>query len=119
MHLLKTGRLIAASVRCAVLAAAPPAPIERALDAFAREIGLLFQIVDDILDVAGDEDVLGKPTGSDERRGKVTYVSLHGLATARRLAAECHARACELLDAVPGPTGDLAAMTELIHTRQS
>ena len=95
VHLLKTGRLMASSIRCAVIAAAPNEPVERALDAFGREIGLLFQIVDDILDVAGDADMLGKPTGSDERMGKATYVSMFGLETARRLATECHGRAVE------------------------
>ena len=119
VHLLKTGRLIAASIRCAVIAAAPNTPVEAALDTFGREIGLLFQIVDDILDVSGDEDTLGKPTGSDERQGKVTYVSVFGLEQAGRLATECHARALELLAAVPGPTGDLAAVTELIYARRS
>ncbi len=118
VHLLKTGRLIAASIRCAVIAAAPSEPVESALDDFGREIGLLFQIVDDILDVSGDADTLGKPTGSDERQGKVTYVSVFGLDAAQQLANECHARALRLLAAVPGPIGDLAAVTELIYARR-
>ena len=46
---------------------------------FAAELGVLFQIVDDILDVTGDEEELGKPQGSDERHGKRTYVSVFGL----------------------------------------
>ncbi|MEZ5062724.1 MAG: polyprenyl synthetase family protein [Solirubrobacterales bacterium] len=53
---------------------------------FATELGLLFQIVDDILDVTGSDEELGKPSGSDERHGKVTYVSLFGLERARELA---------------------------------
>ena len=85
----------------------------------AIELGLLFQIVDDILDVAGDEDELGKAVGADERQGKVTYVSFYGLARARELASESHLRAVDLLAAVPGPTEDLAALTELIFARQS
>lgn len=119
VHLLKTGRLIAAAVRCALAAARPPARVEEALNAYALEIGLLFQIVDDILDVAGDAELLGKPVGSDERQGKVTYVSLHGLDAARELASASHARARELLDRVPGATDDLVALTDLIHARQT
>ena len=58
---------------------------------FADELGVLFQIVDDILDVTGSDEELGKPRGSDERHGKLTYVSLFGLERARELAAESHA----------------------------
>lgn len=119
VHLLKTGRLIAAAVRCAVIYARPEPGVATALRAFANELGLLFQIVDDILDVAGDEEALGKPVGADERHGKITYVSFHGLERARALASESHARAEAFLTAVPGPTDDLAALTELIFARQS
>ena len=55
---------------------------------FADEVGVLFQIVDDILDVTGSEEDLGKPRGSDEKHGKLTYVSLYSLKRARALAAE-------------------------------
>ena len=119
VHLLKTGRLIASAVRCALVYAQPDAAVEAALRSFAVELGLLFQIVDDILDVAGDEDELGKAVGADERRGKVTYVSFYGLERARELASESHRRAVDLLAAVLGPTEDLAALTELIFARQS
>ena len=60
---------------------------------FAAELGVLFQIVDDILDVTGTDEELGKPQGSDERHGKLTYVSVFGLERARELAAESHAKA--------------------------
>ncbi len=119
VHLLKTGRLIAAAVRCALLYARPEPDVDAALKAFAHELGLLFQIVDDILDVAGDEDALGKSVGADERRGKVTYASFYGLARARELASESHGRATQLLLAVPGPPEDLAALTELVFARQN
>lgn len=119
VHLLKTGRLIAASVRCAVEAGRPAADVAAALDGYAREIGLLFQIVDDILDVAGDTTVLGKSTGSDERQGKVTYVSVHGLDEAQSLATACHRRARAFLDEVPGSTADLSALTDMIYARSN
>jgi geranylgeranyl diphosphate synthase type II len=63
------------------------------LGRFAAELGVLFQIVDDILDVTGTDDALGKPRGSDERHGKRTYVSEFGIDRAKELAAESHATA--------------------------
>ncbi len=94
LHELKTGRLIGASVLCVLLltgtADGPEmAPFRR----FAAELGVLFQIVDDILDVTGTDDALGKPRGSDERHGKRTYVSEFGIDRARELAAESHGTA--------------------------
>jgi geranylgeranyl diphosphate synthase type II len=98
LHELKTGRLIGASVLCVLLlggVAEDPAavPYRR----FATELGVLFQIVDDILDVTGTDDALGKPRGSDERHGKRTYVSEFGIDRARELAAQSHATAVRSL----------------------
>ena len=59
----------------------------QALTAYARHVGLAFQIADDILDVLADETLLGKPVGSDAASGKLTYVSLHGIDHARNEAA--------------------------------
>ena len=87
MHSLKTGQLIGASVTVAPLLLGSPEPAAAALERFAEELGVLFQIVDDILDVTGSEDEMGKPRGSDERLGKRTYVSVFGLERARALAA--------------------------------
>jgi geranylgeranyl diphosphate synthase, type II len=118
VHTLKTGRLIACCVRSA-LVLAPPAPeVELAYREFARELGLLFQIVDDILDAAGSEEAMGKAVGADALKGKATYVTIHGLDRARALAAETHARARGLLDQVPGNISDLAALTDLTLARQ-
>ena len=119
MHALKTGRLMAVSVHVALVLAPPPPEQDRILRAFARELGLLFQIVDDILDVAGSEEELGKAVGADERMGKVTYTSLHGMDRARELAAESHARAMDLLGHLPGPVDDLAAIADTAFARQS
>ena len=69
---------------------------------FADELGVLFQIVDDILDVTESDEQLGKPHGSDERHGKLTYVSLFGLERARELAAESHAKATAALAEADG-----------------
>jgi geranylgeranyl diphosphate synthase type II len=87
---------------------------------YAAELGVLFQIVDDILDVTGDDDVLGKPHGSDERHGKRTYVSEFGLDGARELADECHARArATLREAAPQGAPQLEQITDFILTRST
>jgi geranylgeranyl diphosphate synthase type II len=118
LHALKTGRLIAASVIVPLVLAGLDeermAPYRR----FAEELGVLFQIVDDILDVTGSDEELGKPHGSDERLGKLTYVSVFGLERARELAGESHANARAVLAEVDAPTADLELITDFIHTRQ-
>ncbi len=79
LHALKTGRLIGASIECVLLATGAPPEQLAAYEAFAAELGVLFQVVDDILDVTETAEQLGKPQGSDERHGKRTYVSEFGL----------------------------------------
>jgi len=121
LHELKTGRLIGAAVECASILGGAARPGRIALRAFAAELGVLFQIVDDILDVTGTEADLGKPARSDERHGRRTYVSEFGLDGARGLARESHARARAALDAAPGD-GDATALqqvTDFIYTRTS
>src|SRR3712207_1463227 len=87
---------------------------------FAAELGVLFQIVDDILDVTGTEADLGKPRGSDERHGKVTYVSSYGLDGARAMAAESHAKARgTLAQAAPDGAPELEQITDFIFRRTS
>jgi geranylgeranyl diphosphate synthase type II len=87
---------------------------------FAAELGLLFQIVDDILDVTGTEAALGKPGGSDERLGKRTYVSQFGLDGARVLAEECHGAARGALrQAAAAGAAELEQMTDFILTRSA
>jgi geranylgeranyl diphosphate synthase type II len=86
--------------------------------AFAAEVGLLFQIVDDILDESGDEGELGKSVGKDRAQHKMTYVSRFGMSGAARLAEEASERAQERLAALPGDTSDLAALTAYIRRRR-
>ena len=117
VHALKTGRLMSCAVHCALVLTRPEPAVDAALRRYARELGLLFQIVDDILDVEGSEEDLGKAVGADARMGKVTYVSVHGLEGARLQASEAHARALEALAAVPGPTDDLVGITDLTFVR--
>jgi geranylgeranyl diphosphate synthase type II len=121
LHELKTGGLIAASIVCPLLLlrAGERARIEL-FRVFASELGVLFQIVDDILDVTGTDDALGKTRGSDARLGKRTYVSEFGLERARELAAESHRSArAALAAAAPGGAAELEQVTDFIYTRTS
>ncbi len=129
LHELKTGRLIGASVLCVLTLGGVDGPATMAFNDFAAELGVLFQIVDDILDVTGTEDALGKPRGSDERHGKRTYVSEFGIDQAKDLAAESHRTArAALAEAAhaglepaqpPRDTGELERITDFIYTRTS
>jgi geranylgeranyl diphosphate synthase, type II len=118
LHELKTGRLIGASVACVLVIAGMDEPATMPYRRFAAELGVLFQIVDDILDVTGTDAALGKPQGSDERHGKRTYVTEFGLDGARELAAECHRTArATLHEAAPGGADELEQITDFILTR--
>ena len=119
MHALKTGRLIAASVGVVLQLGGIPEDARIPYRGFADELGVLFQIVDDILDVTGSDEELGKPSGSDERHGKLTYVSAFGLGRARELASESHAKARDALGGAGAATDDLARITDFIHTRHT
>ena len=119
LHELKTGRLIGASVECVILVSGMSGPATIPFRRFAAELGVLFQIVDDILDVTGDEAALGKPQGSDERHGKQTYVSVFGLERARELARVSHAKARDALAEAGGRTSTLEQVTDYILTRQT
>jgi geranylgeranyl diphosphate synthase type II len=123
MHALKTGKLIGAAVAVSPLLLGAPEAAKTALDRFAAELGLLFQIVDDILDVTGSEAEMGKPSGTDERLGKRTYVSVFGLERARELAAGSHQRARAALEdarrELAGDAADLLLMTDFMYARNS
>jgi geranylgeranyl diphosphate synthase type II len=106
-------------------------PATIAFQRFAAELGVLFQIVDDILDVTGTDEALGKPQGSDERHGKRTYVSEFGIQQARQLAAESHMTARDALAqaaqtgpphtpaVAPDATAELEQIADFIYTRTS
>ena len=119
LHELKTGCLIAASIECVLLLAGDHKPVTiSAFRAFASELGVLFQIVDDILDVTGSEATLGKQQGSDVRLGKRTYVTEFGLDGARKLADESHGRArASLNETAPLDASELAQIADFIATR--
>jgi geranylgeranyl pyrophosphate synthase len=98
MHARKTGALIRASVAAGAIMGGANDTIFAALDQYGSEIGLAFQIVDDILDEEGSAATLGKTAGKDRAAGKPTYPAFFGLDRSRQLAAESHQRARQALE---------------------
>ena len=120
MHIHKTGALIRAAVTLGALAAPnTPAETTERLDHYAKCIGLAFQIRDDILDVEGDTELLGKPAGSDQAQEKATYPALLGLQGAKERALELHEEAAESLRALDHDTAFLHQLSEFIVERMS
>jgi geranylgeranyl pyrophosphate synthase len=116
MHERKTGALIRASAMVgAVMAGAPPALLG-AIETYGAQLGLAFQIVDDILDIEGASADLGKTAGKDLAAGKPTYPSVFGLEESRRLAGECIDRALATL-AEAGLAGQLPTIARWVAGR--
>lgn len=99
---LKTGALIEASMLIGAVLAGASEKEQQVILQVAKDVGLAFQIQDDILDVIGDEQTLGKPVGSDERNEKTTYVSIHGLENAKAKVKQYTEQSIELLQAFDG-----------------
>ncbi len=117
MYLKKTGCLLkAASVIGCVLAGADAETVKNASE-YADNLGLAFQIIDDILDVSADQTVLGKPTGSDAKNGKTTFVTLQGLEGARRTAAMYTGKAKTALSLIGGDKTVLIELTDYLLVR--
>ncbi|HYE87151.1 MAG TPA: farnesyl diphosphate synthase [Vicinamibacterales bacterium] len=98
MHARKTGALIRASVAAGAIMAGANEALFAALDHYGTEIGLAFQIVDDILDEEGSAATLGKTAGKDRAAGKPTYPAFFGLEQSRQMAEACHANARHALE---------------------
>ncbi|HVF44190.1 MAG TPA: farnesyl diphosphate synthase [Pyrinomonadaceae bacterium] len=118
IHRRKTGALIAASARAGAMVAGANERDAEALTRYAVDLGLLFQITDDLLDVTASAADLGKTPGKDARSQKATYPALHGLEAARALAREVHARACAALDSLETPTPMLRGLARLVLDRR-
>jgi geranylgeranyl pyrophosphate synthase len=116
MHERKTGALIRASAMAGAVMAGAPAPLLGAVDVCGSQLGLAFQIVDDILDVEGASAQLGKTAGKDSAAGKPTYPSVYGLDESRKLAAACVDRALAAL-ADAGLAGHLPAIARWVAGR--
>ncbi len=116
---LKTGALMEAAVLLGCIAAGvTDETVLCAAQTYAQSIGLAFQIVDDILDVTGNEAELGKPIGSDEKNQKVTFVRLLGLQECQSLADKLTARAVSALTEIPGDTTFLANFAKQLAVRK-
>ena len=119
IHLHKTAALIRASLRIgALLAGGAPAAVD-AIGEAGRDLGLAFQIVDDILDVEGSLEELGKTAGSDERKKKATYPALHGVPASRREAQRLVARVKERLAALGPRAAPLAGLADYVLERKN
>jgi geranylgeranyl pyrophosphate synthase len=119
MHARKTGALIRAAAVVGTVMAGGDDRVIAAIDRYASEIGLAFQIVDDLLDVEAGSAALGKTAGKDAAAGKPTYPSLFGLEKSRALAAACLVRAEQSLIDVGLGTSNLLGIAHWIVNRQS
>lgn len=118
MYLKKTAFLLQAAAMCGcILAGADEERISYAAE-YAENLGIAFQIIDDILDCTADEALLGKPIGSDAENGKTTYVTLIGLESARERAAELSERAVAALEKIGGDTAILRELTAELLNRK-
>jgi geranylgeranyl diphosphate synthase type II len=118
IHRNKTAALIRASVRAGAVLAGGQATAVAGLSEAAEQLGLAFQIVDDILDVEGDSAELGKTAGSDQRKQKATYPAVHGLEASRREAQRLVRAAKERLAHVGSRTAPLSALADYIVERR-
>jgi geranylgeranyl diphosphate synthase type II len=119
MHAMKTGALLAASCLSGAILGGAEAGEQKAVAAYGKALGSAFQIMDDVLDVAGDPALLGKPVGSDAASGKPTYPSLLGVEQSRALAREEAAKAVAALPDAGSRTGFLHALARYVAERNS
>ncbi len=118
-HEHKTAALIAVSVRMGgILAGCSEELLER-LDRYGEDIGLAFQVIDDILDVEGETEVIGKPKGSDEKKNKMTYPRIFGIQESRRKAKELIDSAVEALAVFDEKADPLRAIARYLYERKS
>jgi len=119
IHRLKTGALIIASARGgAIIAGANPSELE-SITSYAAQLGLLFQITDDLLDVTATAEDLGKTPGKDARALKATYPALYGIEESRGLATRAHQSACDALARIRRPTELLHKIADFILNRSA
>ncbi len=119
IHTHKTGALIRASIRIgAIMAGCSPAKL-KALTAYGEKVGLAFQIVDDILDIIGTKEEIGKPIGSDDARGKNTYPSTFGLKESRKIADKLINDSLKAIKCFNKKAGPLAEIARYIISRRN
>jgi geranylgeranyl pyrophosphate synthase len=117
IHRLKTGALIIAAARSGAIIAKVSDDELEAITDYAAQLGLLFQITDDLLDVTATAEDLGKTPGKDARSLKATYPGLYGIEETRELAGQAHRAACEALNRINRPTDVLQRIADYILHR--
>ena len=118
MHQLKTGALITASLRCGAIIGSAGKDQQAALQAYAGNIGLAFQVADDILNVEGDPELLGKAVGTDQLREKSTYPSILGLNESKQLAKKLVRNALQAIENFDKRSDALRAIATYIIERR-
>ncbi len=119
MHARKTGALIRAAASAGAVMAGASDEIARAVDDYGRQVGLAFQIIDDILDVESDAHQLGKTAGKDAKASKPTYPSVYGLDASKKLAADRHEAAISALQSVGIAHGRLTDIAAWVIQRRN
>ena len=119
IHRHKTGCLITASVELGAILAGVDSPGRRSFVDFGEDLGLAFQIADDILDATANAKELGKSPGKDEAAGKLTYVTLFGLDRAQQRLKGLEQKLVSEAEAIEGPDGELAALARFVCRRKS
>ncbi len=119
IHRLKTGALIIAAARCGAIIAEASKTELAAITDYAAQLGLLFQITDDLLDVTATAEAIGKTPGKDMRSKKATYPALYGVEATRKHLAHAHQTACASLERLHRPTELLRAIADFILERQT
>lgn len=117
LHALKTGALLRAAIRLGALAGGASAAQQQALDDYADALGLAFQIRDDLLDIEGDSQTLGKTAGKDSAQDKATFPALIGVDASRQRLDALHRQMQAALGTLPGDTGVLAALAAQVVSR--
>ncbi len=118
IHRNKTGAMICASARSGAIIAGADEKDLATITNYAANLGLLFQITDDLLDVTQTSEILGKTAGKDEKTKKATYVSLYGLEKASKMAENVHAQSCSELKKINEFTDLLCEIADFILHRK-
>ena len=119
IHKYKTGALIKSSARIGAILAGAGGEEQAAVSEYASELGLCFQIVDDVLDATSTRDTLGKSAGSDAEQGKATFVGVYGLDGARREADKVLKRALSALSRLGGDSSGLRELAFFVRHREN
>lgn len=117
MYIRKTGALLSAAAEIGCILSNATEETIAIAGKYALNLGLAFQIIDDILDVSGDINILGKPIGSDNENNKTTFVTLYGLQKSKEIATKLTDEALELIKSIKGDTTELELLTEYLLNR--